>query len=283
VSEYLLDGFIPECEPDDLPKKKTRAGLRSFGLDYETDTGLTRHLAKFLKEHLPQGETGERITPETVFFNGGVTKAGIFRERIVHVLSGWGKKPVTVLTGTDPDLAVSRGAAWYGFVKRGNSIRIKSGSAFSYYLGVESSMPAVPGFEPPMDALCVIPFGMENGSEAEIPVEGLGLIVGEGTEFRFFSSNLHQQDTIGTLVPDMDIENLKELPSLAAFLPDDSGAAGIVIPITLKVTYTEIGTIQVWCHEKEGERKWRLEFNLEKDLVRETSRNETEEAEDKRD
>ena len=52
---------------------------------------------------------------------------------------------------------------------RGRGVRIRSGASRTYYIGIESAMPAVPGMEAPLKALCVVPFGMEEGTEATIP------------------------------------------------------------------------------------------------------------------
>ena len=79
---------------------------------------------------------------------------------------GTAGKPVRELEGFEPDLAVAQGAAVYGRHRAtGKGMRIKAGAARSYYVGLETSMPAVPGFRPPVKALCVVPQGMEEGTE----------------------------------------------------------------------------------------------------------------------
>jgi len=40
------------------------------------------------------------------------------------------------------------------------------------------------------------------------------------------------------------------------------GEAGAVIPVTLQVRVTEIGTLELWCVSREDGRKYRLEFNV---------------------
>ena len=186
----------------------------------------------------------------------------IFRERIYNVLNSWSEAETEVITGIDPDLAVARGAAWYGFVRRGNSIRIKSGSAHSYYIGIESSMPAVPGFPPPMDALCVVPFGTEDGSSFEVPMENLGLIIGESCQFRFFSSTERQEDQLGILLDEFSLDGLNEMAPMTAMLTDESGESGNIASVRLESELTEIGTLKLWFNEIDSERRWRLEFNL---------------------
>src|SRR5262249_59694349 len=115
-----------------------------------------------------------------------------------------GAMAVRVLQGTDLDLAVARGAAYYGLVRRGRGVRIRGGAARSYYVGVESSLPAVPGSPPPLKALCVVPFGMEEGTEADVPSQEFGLVVGELAEFRFLGSTVRRTDAAGTLLEEWE-------------------------------------------------------------------------------
>ncbi|NQZ57245.1 MAG: Hsp70 family protein [Lentisphaeraceae bacterium] len=272
VAKLLLEGFTPSCEFDSEVNKNTRAGLRSFGLNYESDTALTRHLASFLRKHSPVDENGEQKLPTSILFNGGVSKAELLKGRISDVLNDWKGEEVNVLSGTNPDLAVAHGAAWFGFVTRGNSIRIKSGSAHSYYIGIESSMPAVPGFAPPMDALCVIPVGMEDGTSADIKLDNLGLVIGESCQFRFFSSNERAEDESGTMLDEFNLDKLIEMPAMTAMLTDESGNAGNMVAVKLQAELTAIGTVKLWFHEIDGDRRWRLEFDL-------SSSNENEAAE----
>jgi hypothetical protein len=60
----------------------------------------------------------------------------------------------------------------------GKGVRIKAGAARSYYIGLETSMPAVPGYKPPLKALCVVPQGMEEGTELLIEGREFGLVTG---------------------------------------------------------------------------------------------------------
>lgn len=264
----LLEGFFPACPITAKTHTAPRGGLRTFALDYAADPGFTRHLAQFLDRHSFKDNDGVPILPSLVLFNGGVTKAPLFRERLLAVLQSWktaDAAPVTVLEQPDSDLAVAQGAAWLAHVKRTGGVRIKAGSARSYYLGVESPMPAVPGFPTPMDALCVVNFGLEEGSTADVPGQGLALVIGEPTAFRFFTSTNRQQDQIGDRLQDDAMPQLTELPALNVTLPledDNEKSAGQLVPITLRTVLTDIGTLQVWCDETPGKRSWQLEFNL---------------------
>ena len=92
---------------------------------------------------------------------------------------------------------MARGAAYYGLVRRGKGVRIRGGTARAYYVGVETAAPAVPGMPPPLKALCVAPFGMEEGTEADMPAQEFGVVVGEEVEFRFLGSTVRRDDEAG--------------------------------------------------------------------------------------
>src|SRR5262249_1176656 len=201
-----------------------------------------------------------------VLFNGGVMKGRPLRQRIIHTLDSWNdsaEEDLKVLSGTDLDLAVAHGAAYYGMVRRGKGVRIRGGTARAYYLRIESAMPAVPGMEPPMRALCVAPFGMEEGSEADVAEQEFGLVVGEPAEFRFLASSTRPEDKVGTWIEDAKREDLHELTPVATALAADAAhAGGQVVPVTLRSRVTEIGTLELWCVEREGGRRWKLEYNV---------------------
>jgi molecular chaperone DnaK (HSP70) len=255
VEKLLVDGFAPEVPADATPRVQRALGLRELGLPYATDPAVTRHLASFLARHGRQ--------PTAILFNGGVMKGALLRKRITEVVASWYGGEVRVLEGTDLDLAVAHGAAYYGLVRQGRGIRIRGGTARAYYIGVESAMPAIPGFSPPVKALCVAPFGMEEGTRVEVPGQELGLLVGEPTEFRFFASTNRKDDRTGQIV-DPDEEELIELAPVLADLPagDRPEAAGQVVPVTLAAHVTEIGTLELWSSASDGRGRWKLEYSL---------------------
>ena len=256
VETLLVDGFAPVIGADAAPRVQRTLGLRELGLPYAADPAVTRHLAAFLARH------GRR--PTAILFNGGVMKGALLSRRIAEVVSSWyGDTPIPVLQGTDLDLAVAHGAAYYGLVRQGRGIRIRGGTARAYYIGVESSMPAIPGFAPPVKALCVAPFGMEEGTKVAVPGQELGLLVGEPTEFRFFASSARLKDKPGAVVDPLDAE-LVELAPVHADLPagDRPDAAGQLVPVTLEAHVTEIGTLELWSCASDGRGRWKLEYSL---------------------
>jgi len=191
----------------------------------------------------------------------------VLRDRVRGALDAWlvadGFPPLGkagVLEAPDLDHAVARGAAYYGLTRRGRGVRIRGGAPSTYYIGIESAMPAVPGLEAPIKALCVVPFGMEEGTEATIPGREFGLVVGEAAEFRFLSSAARKQDTVGTLVEDWGTE-IDELHPLEVTLTLP-GREHTVLPVRLESRVTEVGTIELWLVARDDSHRWKLEWNI---------------------
>jgi hypothetical protein len=266
VETILIDGFLPICEKTDYPQQKPKVGMREMGLPYEADPAVTHHLARFLGRQA-QGidSLGEAPYPTAVLFNGGVMKPQLLRQRILDVLNRWrqGEEGLRELDSVNLDLAVARGAAYYGLACRGRGIRIRGGTAHSYYIGIESAMPAVPGIPAPMKALCVVPFGMEEGTGAEIRQKEFGLVVGEPAVFHLFASTVRKKDSSGEVVEDWRGE-MDEVTTMETMLPaTDTEQGGGILPVWLQSKVTEVGTLELWCVDRDNEeRRWKLEFNL---------------------
>lgn len=261
----LVDGFFPRCGPTDMPKTGRRVGFQEMGLPYAADPGVTRHLAKFLTRQRPSEQSAYSFAhPTAILFNGGVMKAGLLRQRVIDVLNEWLSQEdggvVRTLEGTDLDHAVACGAVYYGLARRGKGVRIRGGAARSYYIGIETSMPAVPGIPAPLKALCVVPFGMEEGTEEDIPGQEFGLVVGEPAEFRFLGSTTRREDHLGQLIeePGEEIEELTPLETTLSWI----GQEGVTIPVRLQTHVTEVGTLELWAVSRDETHRWKLEFNV---------------------
>jgi molecular chaperone DnaK (HSP70) len=275
VTRVLVEGFFPMVDVTERPAGRARGALTRLGLPYAQDPAVTRHLAAFLGRQANATEDVEGfgaagqagfLRPTAVLFNGGVFKAPILVERTLSAINRWledaGAPPARLLLGADLDLAVAKGAAYYGFVRRGRGIRIRGGTARSYYVGVESSMPAVPGIEPPIQALCLAPFGMEEGSEAELPPQEFGIVVGEPVRFRFFGSSVRRQDAVGALIESWAPDEIEELEEIQATLPADGRTPGEIVPVRLHARVTEIGTLTLEAVPRAGPERWAVEFNV---------------------
>lgn len=272
VTQTLVDGFFPQVGIHEQPRQAMRTALAQLGLPYAADAGITRHLAAFLCRQAQSGDAllgqsgSDFIKPTAVLFNGGVLKAPQLEQRLLGIINGWleqaGAAPARLLEGADLDLAVARGAAYYGYVRKGHGVRIRGGIASAYYVGIESTMPAVPGMEPPLQALCVAPFGMEEGSATEPCAAEFGLVVGEPVQFRFFRSNVRRDDQPGVLLEDWDADELEELPPIQATLPLEDRRPGEVVPVRLAARVTELGTLCLEAIPRDGSQRWKVEFDV---------------------
>lgn len=266
AAELLLEGFFPKCGVADRPQRRRASGFQEIGLPFETDTAVTRHVAAFLQAH-GDPQTGP-VRPSHLLFNGGVFKARPFQERLLDVLRDWnaGRSTVQPLEGHhDLDFAVARGACFYGWSKQRGGVRIRGGTARSYYVGIESAGLAIPGAPRPLRALCVVPFGMEEGTEADVPSGEIGLVVGEPAQFRFFSSAVRKQDRPGDLLPSWDDDELAETDSMEATLPADDLGDQRYVPVRFRSAVTELGVFELWCVNQPLDRRWKLEFNVRDD------------------
>ena len=277
VTTFILDGFFPTVEASARPAVRQRAGLTQLGLPYAQDAAITRHLAAFLGrqvgataelEGFESRQSGEAsfLHPTAVLFNGGVFKSDLLVQRIMGAVNDWlyleGAEPARMLAGADLDLAVARGAAYYSYVRRGHGVRIRGGTASAFYVAIESAMPAIPGMEPPIQALCVAPFGMEEGSELELPGQQFGLVVGEPVHFRFFASSTRRNDQIGDLLAFWGPDELQELSEIQATLSAEGRSAGDVVQVKLHARVTEAGTLELLAVSPDGAERWKVEFDV---------------------
>lgn len=279
AEQVLLDGFFPRCEVTRHPREARALGLAEWGLQYAADPAITAHLASFLCRHSnameavpgPAAEAAARagfVQPTAVLWNGGVFRSPLLRKRVLSALNGWiegaGGDPARELSAGAFDQAVALGGATYAFVRAGNGLRIRGGLGHAYYVGVETAMPAVPGMQARVDGVCVAPLGMEEGTESVLLGREFGLVVGQPTQFRFFASSVRRDDRAGAVVESWDLcEELHELPPLRTQL-EAEGREGTLVPVSLRSVVTEVGTLQLWCVERDGPGRWKLEFDVRK-------------------
>jgi hypothetical protein len=270
IDRVIAEGFLPAVSSTEMPARQRRVGLQEIGLPYAADPAITRQMARFLRQQAAGSEHGTvrrgssgLACPTHVLFNGGVMNAGMVRERILASLNSWlaeeGMPKVEVLSGEDLMHAVARGAGYYGLAREGRGVRIRGGVPRTYYVGIESALPSVPGFPAPLKALTVVPFGMEEGSEARIPSREFGLVVGEPAEFRFLASAVRKNDQPGDLIEDPGGELEELAPMDVAFEAGETSSE--VVPVSFETVVTETGMLQLWCVARDG-RRWKLEFNV---------------------
>ena len=286
VQQTLVEGFFPVCQVTERPVEKPRSALTQMGLPYAQDAGVSRHIASFLgRQHaalsspnpeVPGNEmfgaddasqsTESFVRPTAILFNGGVLKSNLLAERLISIINSWltdaNTDTAKWLQGADLDLAVASGAAYYGKLRHSDGVRIRGGIASSFYVGVESAMPAIPGMEPPVEALCVAPFGMEEGSSVELSGREFGLVVGQPVEFKFFGSNVRRDDSVGTLLDYWMPEELEALPAISITLPPEGREVGEIVAVTLAASVSELGTLKLEAIASDNQQRWQIEFDV---------------------
>jgi len=275
VAALVLDGFFPLTAGDALPRKTARAGLQEWGLPFAAETEVSRHLAAFLQQHAgdetipsPLATSGQGGgpgrgpapgVPDAVLFNGGALTPPMIRDRLCDLLASWngGRRPA-VLESSSLDLAVARGAAYYGLARRGLGVRIGGGSARAYFLGL------APGVETPPDAinaLCLVERGMHEGSEIEISAPEFNVLANQPVSFPLLASSTRLGDRAGTVVQAAR-ESLSQLPPIRTVLRFGKKLAATALPVHVVSRLTEVGTLEVWCRSLTTDHRWRLQFNV---------------------
>src|SRR5579883_1783964 len=271
VRATLFDGFFPAVPFDAEPARPARAGLQEMGLPYVADPAVTKHLAAFVRQHLAAGGGGGSGVVDAILFNGGVFQPQVLRDRVTGVMRPWFERPgrpwdPLVLTSPSLDLAVAWGAAYFAWLKHTGGKRIGGGVPRSYYVGVATDAP-VPGTTP---VLCVVPRRLQEGEEVSLPRPELELALGQPVLFPLFTSTV-REDKPGDLL-NVSPDQLLQLPPLHTVLRGGKRAGAKRVPVTLAAKCTEIGTLELACVSREGNR-WRLEFNV-RDVVRPAGREE---------
>ncbi len=203
--------------------------------------------------------------PTHVLFNGGVFKAEALRERAAGgarpLVPGRGRR-VALEAAPDLDHAVARGAAYYGWVKQGGGVRIRGGTARAYYVGIETAGLAVPGAPRPLPALCVVPIGMEEGTEADVPSASIGLVVGRAGPVPLLQLPVRKHDQPGDVLRRWAEGELAETDSLEATLPPAASAEQGAVPVRFHSRITELGVFELWCVSQVSADRWKLEFSV---------------------
>jgi molecular chaperone DnaK (HSP70) len=274
VQRLLIDGFFPQVRLDEKPLAR-RSGFQEFGLPYAADAAITRYLAAFLIAHrhtthhsshpganaarLAHAPSADPARPDVVLFNGGVFDAPLLRNRMIEVIRSWfagdGDWQLQVLENERRDLAVARGAAYYGMVRRGLGVRIAAGLARSYFIGAATAEGAT-------SAVCILPAAVEEGQEIELADHEFHLLIREPVEFPLFVSSTQLVAKPADVVP-IDPEQMTALPPIRTVLQaGKKTAVGENVTVHLHTKLTEIGTLDLWFREAAGPKTWKLQFDV---------------------
>ncbi|MCY1080395.1 Hsp70 family protein [Archangium lansingense] len=265
AESLVMDGFFPRAGTQERPRRVSRMALQELGLPYAQDAAITRHLAAFLAQHAAAGfaalgETapaeGALPRPDAILLNGGVFNSPQLSARLVEAVSAWwpGAPRIRLLKHESLELAVARGAAYYGLVRRGHGLKIGGGAARAYYVALQR-----PADSTEQPVLCLIPRGFEEGNQVDIGERSFTLTLGRPVQFTLYSTTSDRIDKPGDVV--MLSEDLKPLPPIHTVL---KGAAGKTaeVPVHLQAGLTEIGTLELFAVSNVADERWRLEFEL---------------------
>ncbi len=272
VEALIVEGFFPADATPEPPRKAGRMAIQELGLPYASDPAITRHLAGFLAQHAKAGfvalggepaASGALPRPDAILLNGGVFNSPRLAQRLVDAVSAWwpGQPPIQLLAHSSLDLAVARGAAYYGLTRRGLGRRIGGGAARAYYVGVDRG-----SAEEAPRAACLIPRGFEEGESVDLSARSFTLTLGRPVQFQLYSTTSDRIDKPGDVVELQD--GFLALPPIHTLLRS-ADPKRQTAPVHLKATLTEIGTLELFCVADDpltpslsrGER-WRLEFGL---------------------
>jgi len=261
VVRILTTGFLPITAPDEMPAHGRPTALRELGLPYANDPGITRHLAAFLTQAAvamnSSSATQRMARPDAVLFNGGFCAPAVTRERIVEAISAWfggaesGWRP-KVLNDEAVDSAVARGAVYYGRVRHGAGLRVRAGSAHTYYIALPS--------DGGLQGICILPAGAEEGTTLPLLNHEFSVLANRPVSFTLYSSRT-RHDAHGKVAA-LDEENLHRHAPLVTLLRYGKRLREVYLTVRLRVSFTEVGTLELWCESRDTLHRWRLQFEL---------------------
>ncbi len=271
IEKMVLEGFFPLADPAIKKKGNIKKGITEFGLPYEPEPAITKHVGWFLENHIKDVKNvldRDNPVPDLVLFNGGSLKPKVIRNRIIKAISHWfGLKKENypkALENPYPDLAVARGAAYYGLVKIGQGVKVGSGSARSYYLGVKKSRTGNNESSSKVrHAVCLVERGVEEGTMLELTQREFDVLTNQPVRFELYSSSFRSGDKCGDIVKVDDTLTL--LPPLQTVIKFGKKGAKKTIPVNMEAIYTEVGTLSVFCRSAVSNHKWQLRFQLRSD------------------
>ncbi len=267
VEETVVDGFFPLVNQKISKRVIVKKGITEFGLPYEQEPAITRHLGCFLEKHKDDVKRvlkRENYAPELILFNGGSLKPVLIKERIRSAIRYWFKKEETSglpreLENPTPDLAVALGASYYGLVKIGRGVKVGSGSARAYYIGIGGKKDGAQGKEK-KNAICIVERGTDEGTNIELKDKKFGVLANEPVTFDIYSSSYRSGDRCGDII---SIDNtLTSLPPIQTIVQFGKKGVRTKIPVCIEANYTEMGTLDLWCISMVSSHRWQLKFQL---------------------
>ncbi len=291
VLQIVTAEFLLITAQDKMPSHGRPTGLRELGLPYASDPAITKHLAAFLTQaavamdgssasqnsanqgSVKPGLANQRmVRPDAVLFNGGFCAPAVTRERVVEAISVWfggtqsGWRPKVLnheaansktgsAGGSAEESAVARGAAYYGRVRHGTGLRVRAGSARTYYIGVRS--------DDGLQGICVLPFGVEEGTTLPLLNREFSVLANRPVLFTLYSSRT-RHDAHGEVaaLDEADEANVHRHAPLVTLLRYGKKMRELYLIVRLRASFTEVGTLELWCESRDTPHRWRLQFEL---------------------
>jgi hypothetical protein len=171
-------------------------------------------------------------------------RSDLVRERLRDCLRGWGAREIVILSASDPELAVCRGAVRYGLALAGHGARIEGGTAQGYYVAVDGASAER------RRALCVVPRGAREGERHVLRARRFELLLGRPARFELYAhdSALHEPgDSVA-----LDAE-FQPLPVLTTVPRIEGLAADTRVIVQLEGELSAVGTVELDCTLAEPE------------------------------
>ena len=260
VETILLDEFYPYVESAEVLNIASGTEITDFGLPFEKESAVTRHIIKFLENHRDDVRKSleKNPLPDFILFNGGTLKPVLVQERIRKAIGKWFEVSESelpqILENNIPELAVGIGASYYGLVKQGEGVRVGSGSPRSYYIGVSA------GNENFSKAVCIVERGLDEGSVIDLARMKYEVRANEPVNFDVYYSSYRSGDKAGEVVTIDD--SFSSMTPIQTIIKFGKNGQRKTIPVTIGAEYTEMGTLSIYCHSGVSDHKWKLQFQL---------------------
>ncbi|MBU8911491.1 MAG: hsp70 family protein [Desulfobacterales bacterium] len=260
VETILLDKFYPCVESTQSLEIDNFKEITDFGLSFEKDSAVTRHIIRFLENH--RDDVKKKLSkdplPDFILFNGGTLKPVLVQERIRQAIGKWFKADKSelpqILENKIPELAVGIGASYYGLVKQGKGVKVGSGSPRSYYIGVSVKE------KNSSKAVCIVERGLDEGSVIDLAQMKYEVRANEPVSFDVYYSSYRSGDKAGDIITvDDSFSSMTPIQTIVKFGKDGQRK---IIPVTIGAEYTEMGTLSMHCHSGVSDHKWKLQFQL---------------------
>ncbi len=249
----VLDGFFPEIASDS-PRSTAGGGIRSMGLPYVSEPAVTKHLLDFLRDAslADSAKSQNPLRPDKILFNGGVMLPAVVRQRMLGIMRKWFTgSDLMELPGADFIRAVARGAVYSGLAKRGEGIKIKSGTSRSYFIEAEFSGDI-------KKYICVMPRGIDENEKQEISGRFI-LKTNQKVVFPLYSRIGGAPGTTGEIIEFSD--DLHPVSNLVSVIRHGKGTEK-EFPCEMAAELSETGILRIWLENKAGSETWPLHFDL---------------------